>query len=475
MFVRENDTNRGFATFPYLLRNAWCHTVPRKMTAGQRHITYVTIKLRRTVLQIPKRTLLVLICILIGISAGFSAFLLKSTLHYVHQVIQLVGESNMFNLLLFILPIIGLFLTVLYLSLFHKNGFKKGIGPILYAINNKSSHIERNHAYGHIFSSALTIGFGGSAGFEAPIVATGSAIGSNIARYFKFTNEDRTLLLASGAAAGISAIFNAPIAGVLFAVEVLLAGISVSAFIPLLIASATGAIVSKILFHDKLFVLITNDWELKAIPFYIILGSISGLYSVLIVRQSLHIKALFGTIKNKWLRAGIGGIILSTLIFLFPSLYGEGYFLIQSIFDNKNLEILNKTIFPSDNKMLFLSIIALLVVKLYATGITISAGGNGGIFAPSLFMGGFLGFLVAGFMTKSGIMELNVLNFTVAGMVGVLSGVIKIPLTAVFLIAEITGGYALFVPLMIVSATSYFISSYFENKSIYAKELEALV
>lgn len=442
------------------------------MTVGQRHINNLTIQLRRIVLRIPKRTLLILICILIGISAGISAFILKSALHSVHELIQIVTDRNMFNLLLFILPTIGLFLTILYITIFHKNGLKKGISPILYAINNKSAHIDRSHTFGHIFSSALTIGFGGSAGFEAPIVATGSAIGSDIARYFKFTNDDRALLLASGAAAGISAIFNAPIAGVLFAIEVLLVGILVSAFIPLLISSATGAIVSKILFHEKLFVLITNDWELKAIPFYIILGTFAGLYSVFIIRQSIATNKLFSKIKNKWLRAGIGGIILSTIIFLFPSLYGEGYFLIQSIFNNQHLQILNKTIFMANNDFLFFGVLALLFVKLYATSITISAGGNGGIFAPSLFMGGFLGFLTASVLTKFGIIELNIINFTVAGMAGVLAGVIKIPLTAVFLIAEITGGYALFVPLMIVSATSFFISSYFENKSIYTKELE---
>lgn len=445
------------------------------MIAIQRFINNITARFRRNVLRIPKRSLLILICILIGVNAGFFAFLLKSALHYVHQLIQIVTDQNIFNLLLFILPIIGLFLTVLYLNIFHKNGLKKGISPILFAINNKSAHIDRSHTYGHIFSSALTIGFGGSAGFEAPIVATGSAIGSDIARYFKFKNKDRALLLASGAAAGISAIFNAPIAGVLFAIEVLLPGISVYAFIPLLISSATGAIVSKILFQEKLFVLITNDWQIKAIPIYIILGAFAGLYSVIIIRQSIYVNKIFSRFKNKWLRAGIGGIILSTLIFIFPSLYGEGYFLIQSIFNNENLQILNKTLFSVDDQFLFVAIIALLFVKLYATSITISAGGNGGIFAPSLFMGGFLGFLIAGVLNKFGLMELNIINFTVAGMAGVLAGVIKIPLTAVFLIAEITGGYALFVPLMIVSATSFFISSYFENQSIYTKELERRV
>ena len=258
----------------------------------------------------------------------------------------------------------------------------------------------------------------------------------------------------------------------LFAIEVLLVGMSVSAFIPLLLASATAAIVSRILFQGQLFVLITNEWKLNAIPIYILMGVIAGLYSVLIIRQTIKVNNVFGKIKNKWIRVGIGGLILSSLIFMFPSLFGEGYFSIQSILNHQTISILNDSLFSINNNFVFIAIIALLLFKIYATGITIAAGGNGGIFAPSLFMGGLLGYLIASAINNTGLMELNVINFTVVGMAGVLSGVIKIPLTAVFLIAEITGGYVLFVPLMIVSAISYFISSYFENKSIYTKELE---
>jgi CIC family chloride channel protein len=329
--------------------------------------------------------------------------------------------------------------------------------------------------YGHIISSSLTIGFGGSAGFEAPIVATGSAIGSNIARYFKIGENERALLLASGVAAGISAIYNAPIAGVLFAIEVLLVDMSVTAFIPLLLASATAAVVSRILFQGQLFVLITNQWQLNAIPIYLLMGGIAGLYSVLIIRQTINIERLFKRISNKWIRVGIGGLILSVLIFIFPSLFGEGYFSLQSILNHQGVTVLNSSFFSIDNNFIFLAILVLLIVKIYATGITISAGGNGGIFAPSLFMGGFLGFLISSLINSTGLIELNVVNFTVAGMAGVLSGVIRIPLTAVFLIAEITGGYVLFVPLMIVSAMSYFISAHFEHNSIYTKELELKV
>jgi chloride channel protein, CIC family len=441
-------------------------------TIGNRIIPKIGIGIRRLILKLPERTLLILICILIGIVAGISAFFLKSLLQYVQGFIGLFSNRELSNILLVTLPVFGLFLTVAYISIFHRKGLKKGISQILDSIRNKSSIIESNQTYGHIISSSFTIGFGGSAGFEAPIVATGSAIGSNIARFFKIPENERAILLASGAAAGISAIYNAPVAGVLFAVEVLLVNMSVTAFIPLLLASATAAIVSRILFQGQLFVLITNQWNLNAIPVYIILGILAGLYSVLIIRQSIKINKVFEKISNKWMRVGIGSIILSSLIFIFPSLFGEGYFSIQAILNHENISILNDSFFEIGSNFIFLPILVLLFVKIYATGITISAGGNGGIFAPSLFMGAFLGYLISNTLNSTGLTELNVVNFTVVGMAGVLSGVIKIPLTAVFLIAEITGGYVLFVPLMIVSATSYFISSYFEHKSIYTKELE---
>lgn len=441
-------------------------------TFTKRIIPRIEITVRRLVLKLPERTVLVIVCILIGVVAGISAFLLKSLLQYVHNFIGIFNNRGLANLLLAIFPAAGLFLTVFYIKVVHKRGLKKGISQILDSIKNKSSIIEPNQTYGHIISSSFTVGFGGSAGFEAPIVATGSALGSNIARFFKINVDDRSILLAAGAAAGISAIYNAPIAGVLFAIEVLLVNMSVTAFIPLLLSSATAAVVARILFQGQLFVLITNHWNLNALPVYILLGILAGLYSVLIIRQSIKINKRFKDIKNKWTRVGIGSIILSPLIFAFPSLFGEGYFSIQSILNNQEISILNPAIFHFDSRLFFVPVIILLFVKIYATGITISSGGNGGIFAPSLFMGAFLGYLISSTFNMSGLTVLNVVNFTVVGMAGVLSGVIKIPLTAIFLIAEITGGYVLLVPLMIVSAISYFISSYFESKSIYTKELE---
>jgi CIC family chloride channel protein len=303
-------------------------------------------------------------------------------------------------------------------------------------------------------------------------VATGSAIGSNFAKFFKFISEERNILLASGAAAGISAIFNAPIAGVLFAIEALLVDISVNAFIPLLLASASAAIVARLLFHGQLFVLITNEWTLNAVPFYILLAILAGLYAVVIIRGLVNIRHKFESIKNVWIKSVVGGIILSVLIFLFPVLFGEGYFSIQEILNNQRISVMNDALFQLNDYLTWVAILALLFIKIIATGVTISGGGNGGVFAPSLFMGGFLGYLLASVINLTGFVNLNIVNFTVVGMAGVLSGVIKTPLTAVFLIAEVTGGYRLFVPLMIVSAGAFYVSSYFEHKSIYVKELD---
>lgn len=440
-----------------------------------RNLKKIEVLFRRLVFRLPKRTQLILICILIGIVAGISAFFLKSMLQYVHYLIHLFQNKIISVTIQSLLPIFGLLLTTLYISAFHSSGFPKGIGPILLAIKKNGSRIEKSQMYGHIISSALTIGFGGSVGLEAPIVATGSAIGSNIAHYFRISREHRTLLLASGAAAGISAIFNAPIAGVLFAIEVLLVEISVQSFIPLLLASATAAIVAKILYQGQLFVLITNEWKLQAIPFYLVLGVLAGLFSVFIIRQTIKTNKLFEKIQNKWFRAMTGGGCLAIAIFLFPPLFGEGYFSIQGILNSQMITAVNENILKLPGNTMLIGVILLLFIKLYATSVTISSGGNGGIFAPSLFMGGILGFFLSSICNSTNLIELNVVNFTVVGMASVLSGVIKIPLTSVFLIAEITGGYKLLIPLMLVSAVSYYISSHFEHKSIYTKELDIIV
>ena len=328
--------------------------------------------------------------------------------------------------------------------------------------------------YSHLITSGITVGFGGSAGLEAPIVITGAAIGSNFASRLKFDYRERSLLLACGAAAGIATVFNSPIAGVIFAIEVLLTDISIPLFIPLLISTASATILSKLLYKGQLFYLITNDWYLHAIPFYIILGILCGLISVYMTRVTLGVESWFNTKKAILLKAIAGGSLVGLMIFTFPPLYGEGYSTISALLSGLNHQFLNSNLFPdliNHPWILMFIILIIILIKVFATSLTLGAGGNGGIFAPALFTGALTGYGFANSVNLLNINKLHVSNFIAVGMAGIMSGVIHAPLTAIFLIAEITGGYVLFVPLMIVSAISFFISRYFEPYSIYTKHL----
>ena len=420
------------------------------------------------------RTMLVLASILVGIISALAAIVLKTFVHLMHRIPEYFFRESGNHLWYLLLPVIGILLTVLVVRVFFKGKMEKGLGSILFSIVRRSGRVEKNKMYSHIVTSGITIGFGGSAGLEAPIVITGSAIGSNIATRLGFGDKERVLLLACGAASGIAAVFNCPIAGVIFAIEVLLTDITIPLFIPLLISTATSIIVSKLLYRGQLFYLITNDWYYHAIPFYILLGVICGLLSVYMTRVSLYIEDKMETKKENYLKALSGGLLLGGLIFLFPPLFGEGYTTVSSLLSGSFQDIVNNSLFISfrDNPWVLLIIVLLIIlIKPIATALTLGSGGNGGIFAPSLFTGAMAGFGLAFLVNLTGISTLHINNFVAVGMAGIMAGVIHAPLTAIFLIAEITGGYVLFVPLMIVSAISYFISRYFEPYSIYTKKL----
>ncbi|HZX62578.1 MAG TPA: chloride channel protein [Bacteroidales bacterium] len=420
------------------------------------------------------RTMLVLASILVGIISALAAIVLKTFVHLMHRIPEYFFRESGNHLWYLLLPVIGILLTVLVVRVFFKGKMEKGLGSILFSIVRRSGRVEKNKMYSHIITSGITIGFGGSAGLEAPIVITGSAIGSNIATRLGFGDKERVLLLACGAASGIAAVFNCPIAGVIFAIEVLLTDITIPLFIPLLISTATSIIVSKLLYRGQLFYLITNDWYYHAIPFYILLGVICGLLSVYMTRVSLYIEDKMETKKENYLKALSGGLLLGGLIFLFPPLFGEGYTTVSSLLSGSFQDIVNNSLFISfrDNPWVLLIIVLLIIlIKPIATALTLGSGGNGGIFAPSLFTGAMAGFGLAFLVNLTGISTLHINNFVAVGMAGIMAGVIHAPLTAIFLIAEITGGYVLFVPLMIVSAISYFISRYFEPYSIYTKKL----
>jgi CIC family chloride channel protein len=420
------------------------------------------------------KTFIIISSLIVGLLSGLAAVLLKQVVHFFQKEPQQLFRNIHAEYLFSVTPLLGILLTVIIVKYLLKGRIKKGLSNIIYLILRKNSDVPRRKILTHIITSGITVGMGGSAGLEAPIVVTGAAIGSNVSKDLKFDYHIRTLLLACGSAAGISAIFGSPIAGVIFAFEVLLPEFSIPSFIPLLIASASSAVLSKLLYSGQLFYLVTEGWVVKAIPFYILLGIICGFISLYIIKVSLFFEEYFEKINKPFIKALAGGTILCVLIFLFPSLYGEGY---QTVIDllAGNYTVLQEGSVLSfiDNKEFALIILAALIIlfKVIATSLTLGSGGNGGIIAPSLFTGAVTGFFLvhlAGFLN---ITELNSSNFIVVGMAGILSGVLHSPLTGIFLIAEVTGGYILIVPLMIVTALSFFISRYFHPYSIYTTSL----
>lgn len=414
--------------------------------------------------------------ILVGISVGIASVVLKLFLNIIFRGIS---NNQFLNSKFFyaILPITGILLTVLILKYFFRHTTFKGLASLHRSIKKQSSLVPKNQMYSQIITSSLTVGFGGSAGVEAPIVLTGAAFGSNYAKTYKLGYNDRTLLLACGVAAGIAAAFNAPIAGVLFTLEILLIDVSITAFIPLIIAAASGTLVSKILLGSSIILSFnsTTPFDYRNLFFYVLLGILAGLISVYHSRMFDKIEHLLNRNKiNQYYRVLIGGSILGLLILVFPSLYGEGYESIKWLSMSHESKILTDSLVEKyvTNEWGILLFVGLLIfVKAIATGLTIGSGGNGGNFAPSLFVGAYLGFFISKSVNTLTQLKLPESNFTLVGMAGILSGLYHAPLTAIFLIAEITGGYTLMIPLMIVSSISFAISKYFDPLSMDMKKV----
>lgn len=424
--------------------------------------------------RLTKKQFIFLSSVLVGLSAGAAVIILKTFAHYIF----LIADKGIDSSYLFvILPVLGIFLTVFTVKRLFSGRLQKGLPNIHYAIARKSSVVPRKQMYSQVITSSLTVGLGGSAGLEAPIVVTGAAFGSNYASTYHLNYKDRTLLLACGISAGIAAAFNAPIAGVLFALEVLLLDVSISAFIPLIIAAAAGTLLSKIILNDDILISFqtTLPFDYMNVPFYVLLGLFAGLVSVYHSRVFHKVEGMFGRSKRKAYKNVIyGGLILSILIFFFPTLFGEGYESIKSLSLLKPERILDNSYFESyrNNEWVVLGFVGVLIfVKAIATGVTLGSGGNGGNFAPSLFVGAYLGFFFSRITNLFSFINLPESNFTLVGMAGILSGLYHAPLTAIFLIAEITGGYTLIIPLMIVSSISYAISRYFEPFSMDTKKM----
>ncbi len=425
--------------------------------------------------RISNRNFLVILAVVVGVVGGLAAAALKGLTHSIAAFLQDDVQWQYKYYLYFFFPLIGILLSVLYVRRFIQKGtFEHGITPLIYAISRKSSRIEPHNVYSQIITSALTVGFGGSAGLEAPIASSGAAIGSNAGRFFGLNYREVTMLLACGAAAGIAGAFNSPVAGMIFAIEILLPEFSIPAFIPLLMAAGTAAVVSRLLYSEPLFHLITDDWVVEALFFYILLAVVVGGFSIYFAKLSGWAKGIFARVSNPYQKVALCGISLGVLIFLFPALYGEGYLAIQQLLNGGHESLLANSIFSKYQDVgIVVVIYALITVfaKSLASLITLNSGGNGGVFGPSLVMGGLLGFAFAYGVNLTGIIELNVANFIVAGMAGALGGIMHAPLTAIFLIAEITGGYVLIVPLMLVTAICYLMNRAAMKHSIYTKAL----
>jgi len=420
---------------------------------------------------------IMIIATLTGFVSGLVAVLLKTLVHYVQHWITEIPVSR-FAYLLF--PGVGLLLTVFIIRFFFGKEIEKGIAMVLKAIARKSSFIPLKNVYLHIITSSVTVGLGGSAGLEAPIVATGSAVGSNLARITDLNYRERTLLIACGAAAGIAAVFNAPIAGVIFAIEVLLTETVVSYFIPLMISSVMGALCSKIILKEaSLFnFVLKQNFDYKNVPFYILLGILAGFVSLYYAKAFKNVEGrLHNSRINAYVKAAIGGILLLAICFVFPPLFGEGYNSIKLVANGMPGSFTdNTTLFSrlGEHWGLIAFTAFIILAKPVAAAITIGAGGNGGNFAPSLFTGAYLGFCFSRLLNSSPWLKIPEGNFSLVGMAGVLSGVMYCPLTAIFLIAEITNGYELFIPLMIVSSISFLIVKTSEPFSMEIKKLASL-
>ena len=425
--------------------------------------------------RVSNRNFIIILAFVVGIAGGVAASLLKGMTHSIASFLQDDIDWHYKYSLYLIFPLIGILLSVLYLrKVLRGKKFEHGITPIIYAISRKSSRIEPHNIYSQIITSALTVGFGGSSGLEAPIAHSGAAIGSNFGRFFGLNYKEVTMLLACGASAGISGAFNSPLSGMIFSIEILLTEFSIPVLIPLLISSALAAVVSKIVYSEPLFYTSVTDWEVNALLFYILLAVIVGIYTIYFSKLSQVVKAWFGNIHSPYMKVWVSGVSLGILIFVFPALYGEGYLTIQQILDGQFNAIVKNSLF-SDFRDIGWVIVCYTVLTLFAKSlaalVTVNSGGNGGVFGPSLVMGGLVGFAFAYGVNLIGIVQLNVPNFVMAGMAGALSGIMHAPLTGVFLIAEVTGSYVLMVPLMIVTSISYLINRNGMKHSIYTKGL----
>ena len=442
-------------------------------------ITYIRQLHDWRVEHVSDKMFLLILAFIVGLLSAVAAFVLHGLINQIVRLLTGHFATNTYNWLYLVYPVIGIYLTSLFVRHVVRDNISHGITRILYAISSNRSRLKAHNTWSSVIASAITIGFGGSVGAEAPIVLTGSAIGSNLGKLFRMDNKTLMTLVGCGAAGAIAGIFKAPIAGLVFTLEVLMIDLTMASLLPILVSCVTATCFTYILSgNDVLFSFhLDNDWTVQRVPATILLGVSCGLVSLYFIRAMNACEDMFARFKDKpYVKLAIGGVILSTLIFLFPSLYGEGYHSINLLLNGKTEadwnQILDGSLFYGHPEYLIIYIALVLLTKVFATSATNGGGGCGGTFAPSLFIGCFTGFLFSRLwnMHQVGV-YVPEKNFSLLGMAGVMSAVMHAPLTGIFLIAEITSGYNLFMPLMIVSVSAYLTINIFETHSIYGMRL----
>ncbi len=426
---------------------------------------------------ISDRQYIYVLSVIVGIAAGISAVVIKKSAHYIQLLLIRSSAHQYENYLYFLYPSVGILLAVLFMRYIIRKEPGHGIPGVLYAISRKKGLIRFHNTFSAIISSALTVGFGGSVGLEGPTVSTGAAIGSNIGQFLRLNHRQIILMIGLASAAAVASIFQAPIAAIVFALEVIMIELTAASLIPLLIATVTAVLTSYFMLGQAVMYPVTmpSSFDPSNTIFYIGLGVLAGLLSTYFTKIFIAVESYFETRYTNWLhRFLISGLLLGLLIFFFPALYGEGYDAINLSLRGDFSSLYNHSIFFSlqDNIwVIFLLFVAVLLTKAFATSFTFTAGGVGGVFAPALFLGAFLGLFYVTAINETGIAELPVSKFAVVGMAGMVAGIMHAPLTGIFLIAEITGGYSLFIPLMIVSTISFVTVKVFTPNSIYTHQL----
>ncbi|MFT6323230.1 MAG: CIC family chloride channel protein [Salibacteraceae bacterium] len=416
-----------------------------------------------------------ILSVLIGLVSGLVAVVLKNAVHLVEYLLK-TGVSHVHDYLYFIYPAVGIFLVVLIAKWVIREKVGHGIPIMLYAISKGNGNIGKKDTWASVISAAITVGFGGSVGLEGPTVATAGALSSNIGQLLRLDYKNKKLLIGAAASGALAAIFNAPIAAIVFALEVIMLDLTITSLIPLLLSSATAAVMSRLLFsNDYLFHFsVIDDFHVKDIFFYVMLGLFTGLLSVQFTNTYFLTDKWLKKIKNVYLRPIIGGVAVGAMIFVFPQLYGEGYGTINALIADEPGRALSafNLIDISDQAILgFVLLFTLPILKSFAASLTLNSGGVGGIFAPTLFIGSTGGYMFGQILTSLGFDNVSRSNFTLVGMAGAMAGILQAPLTAIFLIAEITGGYTLFLPLMVTAVISFLFVRYFTPYSVYTKQL----